>query len=120
MPQPVRPQLTDYAVTAISPILIMTMVGSLVFFLIEVLYDGRYSDRLLYTMTFFVIGTVLIARIMILHGANRALLYIAGLAAATFLALQAFVDYPNLTMRSFGAFVNAGLMALIWWSANKL
>lgn len=112
--------MTDYAVTAISPMLIMAMVGSLVFFLIEVLYDGRYSDRLVWTMFFFVVGTVLIARIMILHGANRALIYAAGLAAATFLALQAFVDYPNLTMRSFSALINAGLMALVWWSANKL
>ncbi len=114
------PSLTDYAVTAISPALIMAMIGSLVFFLIDVLYAGKYSDRLLWTMFFFVVGTVLIARILILHGASRALIYIAGLAAATFLALQAFVDYPSLTTRSFSALINAALMALIWWSANKL
>jgi hypothetical protein len=39
---------------------------------------------------------------------------------ATLLALQAFVDYPNLTIRSFSLMVNAALMALIWWAANKL
>jgi hypothetical protein len=120
MAKPAPPSLTDYAVTAISPILIMAMVGSLVFFLVEVLYGGKYSDRLLWTLFFFVVGTVLIARIMILHGASRGLIYAAGLAAATFLALQAFVDYPNLTMRSFSILINAALMAIIWWSANKL
>jgi hypothetical protein len=60
-----RPSLADYAVTAISPILIMLMVGSLVFFLVEVLYEGQYSGRLLYTMFFFVMGAVLVARIAI-------------------------------------------------------
>src|SRR3954468_3082658 len=92
--------VADYLVAAPSPVLVMLMVGSLVFFLVEVLYAGKYSDRLLWTLFFFVVGTVLIGRIMILHGANRALLYAAGMAAVTFLALQAFVDYPNLTMRS--------------------
>ncbi|CAN5374094.1 hypothetical protein BH11PLA2_BH11PLA2_33750 [soil metagenome] len=115
-----QPTLTDYAVVAISPALIMLMVGSLVFFLIEVLYQGKYPDRLLWTMFFFVFGSVLISRILIEYGAQRALVYAAGLAGATFVALQAFVDYPNLTMRSFSLLINAGLMALIWWAANKL
>ena len=41
------PTLVDYVVTGISPVLIMLMVGSLVFFLVEVLYAGQYSGRLL-------------------------------------------------------------------------
>ena len=43
-------------VTALSPVLVMLMVGSLVFFLVEVLYAGKYSGRLLYTLFFFVVG----------------------------------------------------------------
>ena len=48
------PTAADYAVTAASPALVMLMVGSLVFFLVEVLYAGLYSERLLYTLFFFV------------------------------------------------------------------
>ena len=47
--------LIDWVAVAVSPVLVMGMVGSLVFFLIEVLYQGQYSDRLLYTMFFFLV-----------------------------------------------------------------
>src|SRR5439155_26446049 len=73
------PTLADYLVTAVSPVLIMLMVGSLVFFLVEVLYAGQYSDRLLYSLFFFVIGTVLVARIAIQIDGSRAMLYGLGL-----------------------------------------
>ena len=63
------PTLADYAVTAISPVLIMLMVGSLVFFLVTVLPTGDYKERLLYTTFFFVFGAVLIARIAIQYDA---------------------------------------------------
>ena len=43
-----RPQktLADYVAIAISPALIMALVGSLVFFLLEVVYQGRYQGSL--------------------------------------------------------------------------
>src|SRR6476620_3826776 len=88
------PGFADYVVTALSPVLVMLMVGSLVFFLVEVLYAGKYSDRLLYTMFFFVIGAVLVARIAIQLDGGRATVYGIGLAIVTFLAIQAYVDYP--------------------------
>ena len=47
---PKRPKLrmtnADYVAIAVSPALIMALVGSLVFFLIEVLYVGDYHARL--------------------------------------------------------------------------
>src|SRR5436309_9158192 len=89
------PTTTDYVVTALSPVLVMLMVGSLVFFLVEVLYDGKYSGRLLYTMFFFVMGAVLVARIAIQYDAARATLYGLGLAVVVFLAMTAYVDYPR-------------------------
>ena len=73
------PSVADYVVTAIGPALIMLMVGSLVFFLVEVLYAGKYSDRLLYTFFFFVMAAVLVARISIQYDAGRAAIY--GIAA---------------------------------------
>ena len=115
------PALADYAVTAISPVLIVLMVGSLVFFLVEVLHGGKYSERLLYTLFFFVIGAVLVARIAIQIDPGRAAMYGVGLGVVTFLAMNAYVDYPAGTpLRGLAWLVNLGLMALIWWSANKL
>src|SRR5436309_10366889 len=107
--------VADYAVTAISPALIMLMVGSLVFFLITVLPTGEYKERLLYTTFFFVFGAVLVARIAIQFDAGRAAMYGLGLAIATFIAMNAFVEYPAGTgLRSIGWLLNLGFMALIW------
>ncbi len=114
------PTAADYAVTALAPALVMLMVGSLVFFLVEVLYAGRYSDRLLYTLFFFVIGAVLIARISIQVDPGRAKLYGLGLAVVTYLALLSYVEYPTAWLKSWGWLVNLGLLAVVWWSAHKL
>lgn len=112
--------LIDVAAVVVSPALVMLMVGSLTFFLITVLYQGAYPDRLLYTFFFFVFGAVLIARISIQFGRTRAMLYAAGLGGACFLAMMAFVTYPNGLMKALGPLINLGLMALVWWSADKL
>src|SRR5262249_9491918 len=53
--------LADYVVGALSPALIMALVGSLVFFLLEVLYVGAYSSQLQWGLFFFVFAAVLIA-----------------------------------------------------------
>ncbi len=114
------PSVADYVVTAIGPVLIMLMVGSLVFFLVEVLYAGKYSDRLLYTFFFFVAAAVLVARISIQYDAGRAAIYGVALAVVTYLALLAYVEYPKGWLNSWGWLVNLGLLALVWWSAHKL
>ena len=112
--------LIDYVAVVIGPVLIMLMVGSLVFFLVDVLYSGQYPERLLHTMFFFVIGAVLVARIGIQFGTGRAMLYVLALGFATFLAMQAYVTYPTAATKAMGPVISLGLMALIWWSANKL
>src|SRR5438445_4582900 len=109
------PTLADYAVTAVSPVLVMLMVGSLVFFLVEVLYAGKYSDRLLYTFFFFVIAAVLVARISIQYDAGRALVYGIVLAIVTYIALLSYVEYPKGWLNAWGWLVNLGLMLVIWW-----
>src|SRR5438270_8944758 len=97
----------DIVFTAVSPALIMLMVGSLVFFLVTVLPTGDYKERLLYTSFFFVIGAVLVARIAIQIDAARAAVYGVGLAVVVFLAMTAYVDYPPRTwLKSFGWLVN--------------
>jgi hypothetical protein len=114
------PSLTDYVVTALSPALVMLMVGSLAFFLVEVLYAGKYSDRLLYTLFFFVSAAVLVARISIQYDRTRAAAYGLALAVVTYLALLSYVQYPKGWLDSWGWLVNLGLMGVIWWSAHKL
>src|SRR4051794_7960085 len=110
-----QPSLVDWVVIGISPALIMLMVGSLVFFLIEALYQGQYSGRLLYTMFFFVFAAVLVARIAIEQSRATASIYGGGLALATLVALQAYVEYPTPALRAFSTVINVGLMALVWW-----
>ncbi|MCS6976996.1 MAG: hypothetical protein NZM31_08325, partial [Gemmatales bacterium] len=70
------PTLADYVAIAICPALIMTMVGGLVFFLLEVFYVGQYQTRLQWVFGCFVFATVLIARISMMHvGGVRAPIY---------------------------------------------
>jgi hypothetical protein len=122
MPTRKPPQtLADYVIVALSPTLIMALVGSLVFFLLEVVYAGQYSGRLQWTLFFFIFAAVLIARIAIENGDGRAGLYALGLGVAVWLSLQAYVEYgPNNPLAEFGWAVNAGLMAIIWWCAHRL
>ncbi|HEV3143790.1 MAG TPA: hypothetical protein VGZ47_07910, partial [Gemmataceae bacterium] len=113
--------LADMIATIISPALIMAMVGSLVFFLIEVLYGGEFSDRLRYTFFFFVFGAVLVARIGIEMGNAKATAYAFALGVAAFLAMLRFVEYPpGGFLEQFGWLINIGLLVLVWWSAKKL
>src|SRR3954453_20707708 len=114
--------LADYVAIAIGPVLIMALVGSLVFFLLEVLYVGQYQGRLQWILFFFVLGAVLIARIsMTAEIAGRAGLYGLVLGFLVWLALLLYVQYPPGTrFAEFGWAVNLFLIAVIWWSAHRL
>ncbi|MCH2132060.1 MAG: hypothetical protein MK179_23215, partial [Pirellulaceae bacterium] len=70
-----RKTLMDYMVIAITPVLIMLLVGSLTFFLLTVFYDGLYDARLRFIFSCFVFAVVLIARISIEEGKERAVLF---------------------------------------------
>src|SRR5215211_7842120 len=106
----------DYVAIAVSPALIMALIGSLVFFLIEVLYVGDYELRLNYVFALFVFATVLIARIAIEFGSERAAMFSLPLGILTFLALMRFVEHHN----SFSWLINLTLLAVVWWCAHKL
>lgn len=112
--------LADMIAVAISPALIMALVGSLIFFLIEVIYGGDYASRLRWTFFFFVFGSVLVARISIEMGDAKAALYGLILGFAAFLAMLRFVEFPNGWLEQLGPVVNIGLLVLVWWCARKL
>src|SRR5579871_3339913 len=118
-----KPQqtLADYVTIALSPVLIMALVGSLIFFLLEVLYVGQYSGRMQWTLFFFVFGMVLIARISIEQGGGKATLYGLVMALVVWFALQAFMEYPaGSPMKALGGAINIGLIAIAWWCAHRL
>ena len=67
------PQTTfDYMIVAISPVLIMFLVGSLAFFLIEVAYGGEFVARLRFVVALFVMAATLCCRISIEEGIEYA------------------------------------------------
>jgi hypothetical protein len=103
--------LADYVVIAISPALIMTLVGSLVFFLLTVSYRGEYESRMHWILFWFVFGAVLVARIAIQEGQDRARLYGVILCGAVAFGVMRFVDQ---------VFVPWCLLAVVWWCSSKL
>jgi len=115
-----RPTFADYVTIALSPALIMAMIVSLLWFLVEVLYRGEFVGRLQHVLFFFIFGMVLVARISMEAGAaERAPVYGGVLAFCTWLGMRAFVAYPpELAASSW--LINAGLIGLVWWLSYRL
>jgi hypothetical protein len=115
-----RPTSADYVAIALSPLLIMALIGSLIWFLVDILYVGDFAERLRYILFWFVFGMVLVARISLEFGiSDRAPMYGAVLALATWVGLGQFVEFPP-ALQALSWVINAGLIALIWWSAYRL
>jgi len=85
--------LYDLLLQVANPSLIIAMVGSLIFFLIEIFYRGPHLLRLNLIMALFTIATVLISRISIEAGKERAAMFAAGLALATLATTSVVVDF---------------------------
>jgi hypothetical protein len=83
-----------------------------VFFLLLVFYRGEWQARLQYILFLFIFAAVLIARIAMDEGRERAALFSVALAGAVGFTLNRFSDL--------GIVANCGLMALIWWCADRL
>ncbi|MGD0812339.1 MAG: DUF4129 domain-containing protein [Verrucomicrobiota bacterium] len=106
-----RKTVADYMVIALSPVLIMALVGSLCFFLIEVFYRGQMIAGVCWVMFWFIIGIVLVSRIAIEKSTEHAIGYGLGLAAATLL-------YMHRTQSS--SLLGMILLAVVWFCAHKL
>jgi hypothetical protein len=122
-PTPERKTLADYVAIAISPVLIMALVGSLVFFLVEISYArGEHVSRLRWMLFFFVFGAVLVARIsMTGEIADRAGLYGFFLGGLVWLALLMYVNWENTgPLAPFGWLIDLGLIVIVWWCAHRL
>jgi hypothetical protein len=109
-PKPVK-TAADYMAVAVCPALIMVLVGSLVFFLIQIGYSGDWIGRLRWTLFWFVFAMVLVSRIAIEQSAGAAFLYGLALAFATSVMLTQYLGFL------WGVWL---LLALIWWTCTKI
>lgn len=101
----------DYMVIALSPALIMALVGSLCFFLVEVFYRGQMKGAVIWVLFWFVIAIVLITRIAIESGRDRAAVFGFCLALATWF-------YLVRTQPAY--FLGLLLLAIVWFCAHNL
>ena len=108
-----RPDKTaaDYLVIGVSPALIMVMVHSLCFFLVDIFYRGEAIGGVRWVLFWFVLAVVLIARIGIEQDAGHAMTYGVLLAVVTWIYLATI--QPNVI---FGAI----LLGLVWFTAHQL
>ncbi len=113
--------VADYVAIVISPALITGLITSLVFFLLEVVYNGEFVGRLRWIFFFFVLGMVLVARIS-MHPEiwSRAKLYGLVLCILTWFGMESFVKYPDATIQALSAVINLALICLVSWCAYKL
>lgn len=112
--------LADYVGIAISPVLIMILVGSLLFFLVEVFYQGNYSGRLHWVLGCFTMGAVALGRVSIEEGKERAVALGIPLGIVTYIALGRFVQFHGGIVGNFSGIINLFLLGLVWWCAHKL
>lgn len=110
-PQPPQKTLADYLGIAVGPVLIILMVGSLVFFLLQIGYRGQFSDQAQWTLFWFTLAAVLISRISIEQGTAYGRIYGLALGAATAFRLVAFLGTQISVLV---------LLGVIWWCASKL
>jgi hypothetical protein len=106
-----RGTLVDYLVAAIEPALIMIMVGSLMFFLLDLTYEGPFLERLRWLLFWFILGIVLITRVSMQIGSSLARGY--GVALGGAVALVATV------LTGFQPFLLV-ILAVVWWPTHKL
>ena len=109
--RPPAKSLADYLAIGVGPVLIMLLVGSLVFFLVQVGYRGAFSPHVHWTLFWFTVASVLVSRISIENGSAYGSLYGLALGAATAFHMIQFLGAP------FGALL---LLGLIWWCTSKL
>src|SRR5437762_1455841 len=85
--------LADYIGVVLNPVLIVGMVGSLLFLLLEILYAGDYSERMRFNLVAFVFGIVCITRISVRADiAKRTTFYVLLLGTTVYIAFLRFAD----------------------------
>lgn len=114
-----RPESLDYFLAAIAPVFVIGMIGSLVYFIITVCYQGSYTERLMWILGLYTVAAVLIARIAIEQSRQVAFAYMFALGTATlFVTPQFFVVSGAMAVLSFPILVL--LLVLIAVLADRI
>ncbi len=106
-----RGTLVDYLVSAIEPVLIMLMVGSLMFFMLDVWYQGEFLERLRWILFWFVLGIVLITRVSMIIGTSVAMGYGVALGGAVALVASRLTGFQPFLLV---------ILGIVWWATHKL
>ncbi|HBJ36246.1 MAG TPA: hypothetical protein DDZ51_16145, partial [Planctomycetaceae bacterium] len=114
-----RLTISDYAVVALCPSLIVLLLSSLVYFVILCVYQGGYSSRLGYIWFMFILGTVNIARLSIEQSRAYATGYAAVLGIATFFVLSRFQTVSGAAA-AIAPVVNFLVLAGVWFLADRI
>jgi hypothetical protein len=114
-----RLTISDYAVVALCPSLIVLLLSSLVYFVILCVYQGGYSSRLGYIWFMFILGTVNIARLSIEQSRTYATGYAAVLGIATFFVLSRFQTLSG-NAAALAPVVNFLVLAGVWFLADRI
>lgn len=104
----------------VGPALIVLMVGALVFFLIEVFYRGPHSFRLRWVLGLFTFASVLVSRIAVEEGHERASLFGLALSVATLIVTVSLVDFEYGSLAFVEPVVVIIFIAVVMWSTNRL
>ena len=104
----------------VGPALIICMIGALVFFLIDIFYRGPHSARLGWVLGLFTIASVLVSRISIEAGIDRALMFGSALSLATFIVTLRLVDFEYGNLAFLEPVVILAFIAVVMWCANRL
>lgn len=114
-----RPESLDFLLAAIAPVFIIGMIGSLVYFIIIVCYEGPFTARLMWILGLYTVAAVLIARIAIEQSRQLAFAYMFALGAATlFVAPQFMTISGPLAIFTFPILL--GLLVLIAVLADRI
>jgi hypothetical protein len=114
-----RPTALDGLIAGLSPLLIIGMICSLVFFLVIIVYQGNYQQRLMYILGLYTLAIVLVARIAIEQSRSLAFGYTALLGTATLFVTLRFVSFQGI-LAPFSLPIVAGFLILIGWLADRI
>ncbi len=114
-----RPTTLDGLVAALTPALIIGMISCLVFFLVLIVYQGEFTQRLMYILGLFTFAIVLVARIAIEKSRAVAFGYTLVLGGATFFVTMRFVAFPA-ALAPLSPLIIAGFLVLIGFLADRI
>ncbi|MCX8065969.1 MAG: DUF4129 domain-containing protein [Candidatus Hydrogenedentes bacterium] len=123
--------LTDYLIVIINPALILLMVWSIVFFLLDVryVYTEVHDPYLRLVGFFFVLGVVALNRLFAREGVENGILYGSGLAIAialytvistTMYGMGSVVKNFMNTSPGMATFFNLSVVIFLWWLTNRI